>query len=140
MGGAGLKKDSDALLGTLSYGSMQVACGSTGFKYQESAHDEVLRILGTPNYLLKIIPHVDGSARVMELVEYRCENIRVHGAWSGPAALQLWSHALAPVADLPVLEVVSARHMLADLDLCAGKVMHDYLSQGPATAAKEKRV
>lgn len=139
-GAPGLKKDSDALLGTLSYGSMQVACGSMGFKYQESAHDEALRILGTPNFLLKIIPHVDGSARVMELVEYRCENIRVHGAWSGPAALQLWSHALAPVADLPVLEVVSARHMLADLDLGAGQVVHDYLSQGPATAAKEKRV
>lgn len=140
MGGSGTKKDGDALLGTLSYGSMQVACGSKGFKYQESGHDEALRLLGTPNFLLTIIPHVDGSAQIMELVEYRCENIRVHGAWSGPAALQLWPHALAPVADLPVLEVVSNRHMLADLDLGAGQVVYDYLSRDSVTAVKEKRV
>jgi acetoacetate decarboxylase len=34
---------------------------------------------------------------------------------------------LAPVADLPVLEVVSAVHILADLTLGLGKVVHDYL-------------
>ena len=33
----------------------------------------------------------------------------VKGAWTGPAALALHAHALAPVAELPVLEVVSAR-------------------------------
>jgi acetoacetate decarboxylase len=36
---------------------------------------------------------------------------------------------LAPVADLPVLEVVSAIHILADLTLGLGKVVHDYLLQ-----------
>jgi acetoacetate decarboxylase len=38
-------------------------------------------------------------------------------------------HALAPVAELPVLEVVSAVHILADLTLALGKVVHDYLAQ-----------
>ena len=38
------------------------------------------------------------------------------------------SHALAPVAELPVLEVVSAVHILADLTLGLGKVVHDYLA------------
>jgi hypothetical protein len=38
-------------------------------------------------------------------------------------------HALAPVADLPVLEMVSAIHILADLTLGLGKVVHDYLRQ-----------
>ena len=52
------------------------------------------------------------------------------GAWSGPAALDLRPHALAPVADLPVLEVVSAIHILADLTLGLGSVVHDYLN-GP---------
>ena len=37
-------------------------------------------------------------------------------------------HALAPVAELPVLEVVSAVHILADLTLGLGKVVHDYLA------------
>ena len=36
-------------------------------------------------------------------------------------------HALAPVAELPVLEVVSATHIVADLTLGLGKVVHDYL-------------
>jgi hypothetical protein len=31
------------------------------------------------------------------------------------------------VADLPVLEIVSAVHILADLTLGLGKVVHDYL-------------
>jgi acetoacetate decarboxylase len=52
----------------------------------------------------------------------------VKGAWSGPAALSLAPHALAPVAELPVLEVVSASHLVADLTLGLGKVVHDYLS------------
>ena len=51
------------------------------------------------------------------------------GAWTGPAALSLTPHALAPVAELPVLEVVAATHILADLTLGLGKVVHDYLSQ-----------
>jgi hypothetical protein len=34
---------------------------------------------------------------------------------------------LAPVAELPVLEIVSAIHILADLTLGLGKVVHDYL-------------
>ncbi len=80
-----------------------------------------------PNYLLKIIPHVDGSARICELVEYRLEDVLIKGAWTGPVALQLTAHALAPVARLPVLEVVSGVHVLADLTLGLGRVVHDYL-------------
>ena len=48
-------------------------------------------------------------------------------AWSGPAALDLRPHALAPIADLPVREIISAVHILADLTLGLGKVVHDYL-------------
>jgi acetoacetate decarboxylase len=41
----------------------------------------------------------------------------------------LTPHALAPVAELPVLEVVSATHILADLTLGLGHVVHDYVRQ-----------
>jgi hypothetical protein len=41
---------------------------------------------------------------------------------NGPEALYLSSHALAPVAELPVLKVVSTIHILADLTLGLGKV------------------
>ena len=85
--------------------------------------------LAEPNFLLKIIPHVDGTPRICELVEYHLEDVDLKGAWTGPASLNLWSHALAPVAELPVLEVVSAMHIVADLTLALGKVVHDYLAQ-----------
>jgi acetoacetate decarboxylase len=40
----------------------------------------------------------------------------------------LFSHALAPLAELPVLEIVSGTHIIADLTLDLGKVVHDYLA------------
>jgi acetoacetate decarboxylase len=74
-----------------------------------------------------VIPHVDGSPRICELVQYFLEDVTVKGAWTGPAALQLSPHALAPIAELPVLEVLSAKHLVADLTLGLGTVVHDYL-------------
>ena len=81
----------------------------------------------TTNYLLKIMPHVDCTLRICELVSFYLEDINVQWAWSGPAALELFHHALAPVAELPVLEVISGVHMKADLVLGLGKVEYDYL-------------
>ena len=97
------------------------------------------RNLAAPNFLLKIIPRVDGTARICELVRFRLEDITVKGAWTGPAALDLWSHALAPVAELPVLQVLSARHVVADLTLGLGTVVHDYLSPSRAVRRTELR-
>jgi len=98
-----------------------------GYKHVRADPDAVAKALAAPNYLLKIIPHVDGSPRICELVEYYLEEVTVKGAWSGPAALSLNPHALAPVAELPVLSVVSALHLIADLTIGLGKVVHDYL-------------
>jgi acetoacetate decarboxylase len=83
----------------------------------------------SPTFLLKIIPHVDGTARICELVQYSLTDILIKGAWSGPGALQLNPHALAPVADLPVLEIISAVHIMADLTLPLGTVAYDYLTK-----------
>ena len=84
--------------------------------------------MATPNWLLKIIPHVDGTARICELVEYYLEDVTLRVPGPARRRSSLASHALAPVAELPVLEVVSATHILADLTLGLGKVVHDYLS------------
>jgi acetoacetate decarboxylase len=100
-----------------------------GYKHREADLAQVKAALEEPNFLLKIIPNVDGSPRICELVEYHLEQLVLKGAWSGPAALALTPHALAPVADLPVLEIVSAIHIRADLTLGLGKVVHDYLQQ-----------
>ncbi|MDE2029106.1 MAG: acetoacetate decarboxylase [Alphaproteobacteria bacterium] len=122
-----LRPESDTLIGTLDYGPVRVATGTMGYKHKPADLKAVKASLATPNYLLKILPHVDGSARVCELVEFYIEDVELKGAWTGPGALSLHPHALAPVADLPVLETVSATHILCDLTLGLGKVIHDYL-------------
>jgi acetoacetate decarboxylase len=124
-----LRTEVDTLIGTLDYGPLRVATGTMGYKHLEADLAQVKTALEEPNFLLKIIPHVDGSPRICELVEYHLEQLVLKGAWTGPAALSLTPHALAPVADLPVLEIVSAIHIRADLTLGLGKVVHDYLQQ-----------
>jgi acetoacetate decarboxylase len=123
-----LKAEIDTMVGTLDYGPVRVATASMGYKHRAADREAVLASLSAPNYLLKIIPHVDGSPRICELVEYYLEDINLKGAWTGPAALSLSPHALAPVAALPVTEVVSATHIIADITLGLGKVAHDYLA------------
>ena len=128
LGSPALRVDKDTLLGTLDYGCVRIATGTMGYKHSAAGHDAVLRSLAQPNYLLKIMPHVDCSPRVCELVEYHLEEITLKGAWQGPAALQLFEHALAPVARLPVLEVTGGMHLKTDLTLGLGRVVHDYLA------------
>ncbi len=123
-----LEVDRDTLVGTLDYGPVRIATGTMGFKHVAVEPVTVLKALATPNFLLKIIPHVDGSPRICELVRYELQDVALKGAWRGPAALDLRPHALAPVAELPVLEVVSAIHICADLTLGLGRVVHDYLN------------
>ncbi len=130
-----LAADKDTLIGTLDYGPLRIATGTMGYKHKALDLKDVAASLAVPNYLLKIIPHVDGTARILELVDYRLEDVTVKGAWSGPAALDLRPHALAPVADLPVREILSATHILADLTLGLGKVVYDYLKPGKETAS-----
>jgi acetoacetate decarboxylase len=124
-----LRTEIDTLIGTLDYGPVRVATGTMGYKHREADLAQVKAALEEPNFLLKIIPHVDGTPRICELVEYHLEQLVLKGAWTGPAALSLTPHALAPVADLPVLDIVSAIHIRADLTLGLGKVVHDYLQQ-----------
>jgi acetoacetate decarboxylase len=122
-----MRVEKDSIDGVLRYGPVPVAVGSMGYKHRSLPHDKILASLAAANFLLKIIPHVDGSVRICELVRYYCEDITVKGAWEGPAALELFHHALAPVAGLPVREVISGAHILSDLTLGLGTVVHDYL-------------
>jgi Enoyl-(Acyl carrier protein) reductase/Acetoacetate decarboxylase (ADC) len=69
-------------------------------------------------------------------VRFYLREVTILGAWSGPAALELNPHALAPIADLPVRRVVGARHMIANLTLDIGEVAFDYLA--PVASAKSR--
>lgn len=117
----------DTLLGTLDYGPERVASATMGYKHRSLAAETALTMLKEPGFLLKIIPHVDGTPRICELVRFYRRDIVLKGAWTGPAALDLQPHALAPMADLPVLETISSVHLIADFTLDLGEVIHDYL-------------
>ncbi len=123
-----LRVEHDTLVGTLDFGPVRIATGTMGYKHRAVPEQTILRALAEPGFLLKIIPHVNGTPRICELVRYYLRDLVFKGGWTGPAALELHPHALAPVADLPVLEVVSAVHLIADLTLGLGEVVHDYLA------------
>jgi len=125
-----LKVERDTLVGTLDFGPTRIAVGTMGYKHKALPPAQAVHALGEPGFLLKIIPHVDGSPRICELVRYFLRDVELKAAWSGPAALTLSPHALAPIADLPVREVISSVHLIADLTLDLGEVVHDYLSLG----------
>ena len=98
-----LRTEIDMLVGTLDYGPVRVATGTMAYNHRQADLSAIKTTLSAPNFLLRIIPHVDGTARICELVEYYLEDITIKGAWIGRGALSLSAHAMAPVAELPVL-------------------------------------
>jgi len=122
-----LTVDSDALVGTLDYGSIRVAVATMGYKHSALDEAEARAELTAPTYMLKIVPGYDGKPRICELARSQISDLTIKGAWTGPARLHLVPHALAPLADLPVLEIVSASHILTDLTLGRAEAVYDYL-------------
>jgi len=128
LGRPSLSVDADTLVGTLDYGSLRVATATMGFKHAPMDLERARAEVGIPTYMLKLVPGYDGRPRIAELVRSQITDLTVRGAWTGPARLQLFEHALAPLADLPVLEVVGASHILTDLTLPRAELVHDYLA------------
>ncbi|GHF01544.1 acetoacetate decarboxylase [Amycolatopsis deserti] len=127
VGAPRLYVDHGALVGTLDYGTLRVATATMGYKHHRLDLDEAREQIAVPTFMLKIIPGYDGRPRVAELVRTRITDVTVKQSWTGPARLQLFEHVLAPLADLPVREVVSASHVLTDLTLAPVSPVHDYL-------------
>jgi acetoacetate decarboxylase len=122
-----MSHEGETIVCTLHYGSVLCVSASMGYKHREHDPAQISKALARPNFMIKIIPHVDCTPRICELVRYHCEDVTVKGAWSGPAAIQLFEHAMCDVARLPVREVVSASHYVTDLTLGLGTVVFDYL-------------
>jgi acetoacetate decarboxylase len=128
LGAPRLYVDSDTLVGTLDYGTLRVATATMGFKHAPMSDEDARAEIGRPTYGLKVLPGYDRRPRVLELARSQITDMTVNGAWTGPARLQLFEHALAPLADLPVLEIVSASHILVDLTLGRASCVFDYLA------------
>ncbi len=126
-GNARLHLDVDTLVGTLDYRTLRVATATMGWKHAVLPEQDARAEITRPTYALKMLPGYDRRPRICELVRSQITDLTVKGAWTGPARLQLFEHALAPLADLPVREVVSASHILCDLTLGRPAIVHDYL-------------
>ena len=135
LGKAQLYIDSDTLVGTLDYGTVRVATATMGYKHRPLDLDQAKREIGVPMFMLKILWGYEGRPRICELLRTQITNVTVKGAWSSPARLQLFEHALAPLADLPVREIVAASHVLTDLTLAPPTLIHDYLASSAAAAS-----
>jgi acetoacetate decarboxylase len=129
LGSAKLFVDSDTLVGTLDYGALRVATATMGYKHKPLDLEKARQEVGVPTFMLKILPGYSGRPRICELVRTQITNVTVKGAWIGPARLQFFEHALAPFADLPVREIVSASHILTDLTLAPATLVYDYLAE-----------
>jgi len=126
----------DTLTGTLSYAGIMVAIGTMSYKHQHLLYDvkgrkacssaSIVDKMSKTQVNLKLIPDVDGSLAIAQLVAYELTDIQVKGGWSGPARLHLVPHVNAPVADLPVRRATGGLHFIADLTLPYGRVLHDY--------------
>ena len=124
--------DSDALVGTLDYGTLRVATATMGYKHRKMDLEKAKAEVCVPTFMLKILWNYDspkpaGEPRICELLRTQITDITVKGAWSGPARLELYAHALAPMSDFPVREILGASHILTDLTLARAKRCHDYL-------------
>lgn len=133
LGTPSLYVEHGALVGTLDLGTLRVAAATMGYKHRRLDPDEARQQITVPTYMVKIVPGYDFRPRVAELVRTQITDITVKEAWSGPARLQLFQHVLAPVADLPVVEIRSASHILTDLALAPAKPVFDYLAQRQGT-------
>ena len=121
----------DTLTGTLEYAGQLVATGTMGYKHESMAGhgEQTTAILTKTQINLKLIPGVDGTPGICQLVAINLSDITVKGSWIGPGRLHLVPHVNAPVADLPVHRVVGAHHFIADLTLPYGRVLYDYLAK-----------
>ena len=94
----------DTLTGTLEYAGQLVAMGTMGYKHESMAGngDLTRATLSKTQINLKLIPGVDGSPEICQLVAINLVDIVVKGSWIGPGRLHLVPHVNAPVADFPV--------------------------------------
>lgn len=124
-----LKVNKDTLTGTLSYAKERIATGTMMYKNRECNKEAMANALSLTQINLKLIPDVDGSPAIAQLVAINLTDIEVKGAWDSHARLHLIPHAQANVGDFPVKEVIHGKHFITDLTLPYGKVVHDYLKE-----------
>jgi acetoacetate decarboxylase len=130
-GKATLKVNADTLTGTLHYASQRVAEGTMVYKHDPFRTDftHERELLARTQVTLKLIPDINGKPAIAQLVAVKFESVAIKGAWTGRARLELVSAVNCPLADLPVRQITGGLHMVTDMTLPYGRVIHDYLAK-----------
>ncbi len=126
-GAPALAIEHGALLGTFDVGSIRVATATMAYKDCPLDPGDAARIIGRPTWSVKTIRGYDGQPLVLDLAQTQITDLTVKWAYEGPARLHLVDHVLAPMADLPVRQVVRASHIMTDLRLAPWSRAYDYL-------------
>jgi acetoacetate decarboxylase len=125
-----LKTKREVLVGTLAYDGVQVALATMPYRQIDLSHrlPEIEEELQTTQMVLKLLPDVDNhTPKIAQLVRVNLYDVRLKGAWGGPAELFMLPHVGCPVAALPVVRVLEGRQHLWDMTLNDGEVVYDYL-------------
>lgn len=108
-----LKVHTDTIYGNLLYSGREVSRATMAYKYERIDLEEAAKTLSKKQLNLKLIASPDFKPSIAQLIGYNLTNINVMEAWKGPASLELFAHANAPVAALPVRRVLGGTHILA---------------------------
>jgi acetoacetate decarboxylase len=129
-GKAVLKVTGDTLTGTLDYATQRAATGTMVYKHDAFRADlsKEKELLARTQVTLKMIPDIDGTPAIAQLVGINFADVKLQGAWTGEARLELIPAVNCPLADLPVRRVTGGLHMVTDMTLPYGRVLHDYLA------------
>lgn len=126
---AKLETVGDTLTGVLTYAGQQVASGTMVYKHSGPTDPaEIEALLKRTQVTLKLIPDIDGSPAIAQLVGINFADIVLKGAWTGAARIELTHAVNCPLSDLPVLEAKGGLHLVTDMTLPYGRVLHDYLA------------
>src|SRR5262245_66421423 len=85
-----IRHEGEVVVGTLHYGQVLCATATMGYKHRPADRAHILAAMQEPNFLLKIIPHVDGSPRICEMVRYQLEEISIKEERGVPATLHIY--------------------------------------------------
>ena len=129
-GKAVLKVAGDTLTGTRDYATQRAATGTMVYKHDAFRADlsKERELLARTQVTLKMIPDIDGTPAIAQLVGINFADVKLQGAWTGEARLELIPAVNCPLADLPVRRVTGGLHMVTDMTLPYGRVLHDYLA------------
>ena len=119
----------DLVVGTVVANGIDILTGTLPYK-QRAGSLEALRsrVDMVTNINLKVIPNIDGTVALRQLVARQLMNVRVLECWTGPGTVEIRPNAGAPLYRLPVLEFLEGYHWRAEFDLVGGRVVHDYLA------------